>query len=180
MSLNLLLRELDISKGQFYYWFEDKADLFLTILGQFFELNVAELEAQTVPSDKEEFWAYLRSGRVLEEELWGSHEFVGIAAMIGEQFPRNHPMYERLKRCAEPVEDHWKHRLKIGQDWGLVRNDLSVDTLYEVIDSVGDVLYGIIISRVVDAETNAEGTALHAMLWPVFRLLLQQPSAKAD
>jgi hypothetical protein len=44
---------------------------------------------------------------------------------------------------------------------------------------VGDVLYGIIISRVVDAETNAEGTALHAMLGPVFRLLLQQPSAKA-
>ena len=31
-SLNLLLKELKISKGQFYYWFEDKADLFFTIM----------------------------------------------------------------------------------------------------------------------------------------------------
>ena len=34
MSLNLLLKELDISKGQFYYWFEDKADLFFTVLNE--------------------------------------------------------------------------------------------------------------------------------------------------
>lgn len=141
---------------------------------------MAQLEAQTVPSNKGEFWAYLRSGRLLQEELWGAHEFVGIASMISEQIPQNHPMYERLKRCAKPVEDHWKHRLKLGQDWGLVRSDLSVDTLYEVIDGVGDVFYGIIISRVADAETDAEGIALHDMLGPVFRLLLQQPSTAVE
>ena len=180
MSLNLLLQELDISKGQFYYWFEDKADLFLTILGQFFDLNFAELEAQIVPSDKREFWAYLRSGRLLQEELWDSHEFVGMAAMISEHIPRNHPMYERLKQCAKPLDDHWKQRLKLGQDWGLVRSDLTVDTLYEVIDGVSDVFYGIIISRVADAETDAEGTALHDMLGPVFRLLLQPPSTAVE
>ena len=180
MSLNLLLQELDISKGQFYYWFEDKADLFLTILGQFFELNLAELEAQAVPSDKREFWAYLRSGRLLQEELWDSHEFVGMAAMISEHIPRNHPMYVRLKQCAKPLDDHWKQRLKLGQDWGLVRSDISADTLHEVLDGVGDALYGIIISRAMDAETGGEATALHNMLGPVLRLLLEQPSTTAD
>jgi AcrR family transcriptional regulator len=177
MSLNLLLQELDISKGQFYYWFEDKADLFLTILGQFFDQNVAHLEAQTAPSDKEDFWAYLRNGRLLQEELWGADEFVGLALMIREHIPRNHPMFERLEVCAKPVEDHWKNRLKLGQDWGLVRSDLSVDTLFEVIDGVGDVFYGTIISRSMDSESNAEAGALHGMLGPVFRFLLQEPGA---
>jgi hypothetical protein len=98
--------------------------------------------------------------------------------MIREHIPRNHPMFERLEVCAKPVEDHWKNRLKLGQDWGLVRSDLSVDTLFERDRRRGRcLLRGPSFHDRWDSESNAEAGALHGMLGPVFRFLLQEPGA---
>ncbi len=33
-SLNTIVKEAEISKGSLYYYFEDKADLYLTVIGQ--------------------------------------------------------------------------------------------------------------------------------------------------
>ena len=70
MSLNLLLKEIDISKGQFYYWFEDKADLFFTIIQEGLDaLNLRLLE-HGQPTSKTGYWTHMRQIRLISEQFW--------------------------------------------------------------------------------------------------------------
>ena len=76
MSLNLLLKELEISKGQFYYWFEDKADLFLSILDQGIASLVSILEHHGSPPRPKDYWAHFRSGRLLVATYWDGQAYI--------------------------------------------------------------------------------------------------------
>ena len=176
MSLNLLLKELEISKGQFYYWFEDKADLFLSILDQGITSLVAILEGHGSPPNSNDYWSHLRNARLLVEAYWNDQEYVEIGTMIGEQMADNHPIFERLKASAEPIKNYWREQIILGQDWGLVRSDLSADTLVELLDAVGDQFYKIILNLYNNSPAKiVEADVLHELLGTTLRSLIEMP-----
>ena len=181
MSLNLLLKELEISKGQFYYWFEDKADLFLSILDQGITSLVAILEGHGSPSKPNDYWSHLRSARLLVEAYWNDQEYVEIGTMIGEQMADNHPIFERLKASAEPIKNYWREQIILGQDWGLVRSDLSAATLVELLDAVGDQFYKIMLNLWNNSPAKGvEAGVLHELLGTTLRSLIEAPNHRKE
>lgn len=181
MSLNLLLKELEISKGQFYYWFEDKADLFLSILDQGIASLVSILEHHGSPTRPQDYWAHLRSGRLLVETYWDGQDYIEIGTMIREQMAENHPVHERLKKRAQPIDNYWRTQLILGQKWGLVRNDISAETLVELLDTVADGIYNIILNLYrTSPDKSAEAEVLHAMLGPTLRSLIESKNSNGS
>ena len=56
-SLNEIIREAEISKGSLYYYFEDKTDLYLTVIKNVMEDMFAEIGGITVGEFSDDFWA---------------------------------------------------------------------------------------------------------------------------
>lgn len=128
-SFNALLKQLGLSKSQAYYYFEDKADLFVTACAACYEEYYREVSELPEPGDAEEFW-----GMVLE------------LCRIGVRFQKRHPIAARLsKAIAEsPVRDELgrasiqratstkaRHEawVALGQALGAVRRDLPLELL---------------------------------------------------
>jgi len=175
MSLNLLLKELDISKGQFYYWFEDKADLFLSIIGQYCNFITMKLEEHGAAPSIEDYWVHLRQGRLIQEHCWKELDCIEIGVMIGEQMPSNHPLAEGLGAKAAPLDRYWLNQLKQGQEWALVRTDLSLEILLKLLNNVSDSFYGIMLGASGASPTPTEIQALHTILGSTLRGLLESP-----
>lgn len=175
MSLNLLLKELDISKGQFYYWFEDKADLFLSIIGQYCNFIAMRLEEHGAAASKEDYWVHLRQGRLIQEECWTELDCIEIGVMIGEQMPSNHPLSSGLAEKSGPLDRYWLVQLKQGQEWGLVRMDLSLEILLKLLSDVCDSFYAIMLGVSGVSPTPTEVQVMHTILGSTLRGLLERP-----
>jgi AcrR family transcriptional regulator len=173
MSLNLLLKELDISKGQFYYWFEDKADLFFTVLKQGIDALQQRLNDHGMPKSKSKYWEHMRNSRLISEMLWKEKDFVEIGQIIYRQIPQNHPLYERLQECGAPLREHFCDGIQLGQTWGFVRTDLSASALYDLTDGLSDVFYSKILNTYdKDSASFAQAVTLHELLGKTLRFVL--------
>ena len=173
MSLNLLLKELDISKGQFYYWFEDKADLFFTVLNEGIDALQKRLNDHGMPKSKSQYWEHMRHSRLISEQLWEEKEFVEIGQMVSQQIPSNHPLYERLLECCAPLREHFCEGIQLGQAWGFVRTDLSAPVLYELTDGVCEIFYNKMLNSYAKGSApSGETIALHELLGQTLRFVL--------
>jgi AcrR family transcriptional regulator len=173
MSLNLLLKELDISKGQFYYWFEDKADLFFTVLKQGIDALQQRLNDHGMPKSKSKYWEHMRNSRLISEMLWKEKDFVEIGQIIYRQIPQDHPLYERLQECGAPLREHFCDGIQLGQTWGFVRTDLSASALYDLTDGLSDVFYSKILNTYdKDSAPFAQAVTLHELLGKTLRFVL--------
>ena len=173
-SLNLLLRELEISKGQFYYWFEDKADLFFTVMQEGLDALRLRLDEHGQPPSATGYWDHMRESRLIIERFWAENDFVEIGQMVSQQIPLNHPIYERLVVCSTPLQSHFTEGLRLGQEWGLVRTDLSIEILLSLTDGVGDAFYGPMLKTYTKGKPPSEETLLlHDLLGRTLRLILQ-------
>jgi len=173
-SLNLLLKELEISKGQFYYWFEDKADLFFTVMQEGLDALRLRLDEYGHPTSATEYWSHMRESRLITERFWDDNGFVENGQMVSQQIPPNHPIYERLAVCSAPLQSHFREGLRLGQEWGLVRTDLSIEILQKLTDGVGDVFYEPMLQTYTKGKPPTEETLLlHDLLGRTLRLILQ-------
>ena len=173
MSLNLLLKELNISKGQFYYWFEDKADLFFTVLKQGIDALQQRLNDHGMPKSKSKYWEHMRNSRLISEMLWKEKDFVEIGQIIYRQIPQNHPLYERLQECGAPLREHFCDGIQLGQKLGFVRTDLSASALYDLTDGLSDVFYSKILNTYdKDSAPFAQAVTLHELLGKTLRFVL--------
>jgi AcrR family transcriptional regulator len=180
-SLNLLLRELEISKGQFYYWFEDKADLFFTVMEEGLDALQLRLDGHGQPTSATDYWDHMRESRLIIERFWAENDFVEIGQMVSQQIPSNHPIYERLVVCSTPLQSHFSEGLRLGQQWALVRADLSIEVLVKLTDGVGDAFYGPMLQTYTKGKPPTEETLLlHDLLWRTLRMILQPVEGSLD
>lgn len=137
-SYNHIIVAAGVSKGAMYYYFDDKADLFLTVL----ERRLAPLGAavgafEPAPSP-EAFWGEVAAllsrvyGFFLEDPRAAALVRV-LAASLGEgdAMPGLAPYYARLREVAGDV-------LTTGQRVGAVRTDLPHGLLIEVVLAMGE------------------------------------------
>jgi len=128
-SYSELLQKLGMGKSQAYYYFADKADLFITAVAASYEHYYEQAARIALPTDRASFWDYVR-------EL----------NLLGFRFQVNDPIASRLTRAAIQSEvrfriaDALMHSegtsrqqharwVQLGQELGAVRCDLAQDLL---------------------------------------------------
>jgi TetR/AcrR family transcriptional regulator, transcriptional repressor of aconitase len=128
-SYNDLLRQLGMGKSQAYYYFADKADLFITAVAACYERFYEAAARIPLPTSVEQFWHYV-------------HEL----NLLGFRFQSQDPIARGLTRAATSSEVRFRiadaltssegtsreqhaRWVALGQELGAVRRDLDDDLL---------------------------------------------------
>ena len=127
-SYNQLLERLQLGKSSAYYYFDDKRDLFLTVIEDCYARFFEELGVLPPPTTVSEYW-----------------EFVERTSQRGFEIMQQDPTLAGLMRCLEReqallgelaservlqvMNDYYVEMLRHGQRLGAVRDDVPLELL---------------------------------------------------
>ena len=132
-SIRRVLERADLSKGSLYYYFDDKADLFATVVDEAVKRLLQEAGGFDVTSlTADSYWESIRrfaerSLGMMGEETW--------YARIATAFPRLRMEPEALDAVQPALEwgRRWTRQIvSRGQELGVVRRDLPLELLVEI------------------------------------------------
>jgi AcrR family transcriptional regulator len=136
-SLNVILAGAKIGKSSFFYYFLDKEDLFASIL----EAAVARVADAAgpwdLPDSATDYWQ--SAAAVLERWSAAASAEPGFVDLLRALQPLRRTASPRLNHVLDAVQKGCRSLLTRGVKLGVVRDDISVDTmmaLIEVIDLV--------------------------------------------
>lgn len=139
-SLNRILEQAGISKGSAYYYFDDKADVFLTVVQRYLLEMANTIEALPLDQlDAENFWEclsvqYRQQWTYAYERPW----LLG-AVKAATKLSKKSLANEALISVFNQVMGWMIAIFKRGQEVGAVRTDLPDDLLFALIQAVDDV-----------------------------------------
>lgn len=139
-SLNRIVAAAGISKGALYYYFEDKADLFVTVMRDVAADMVAALHLATLPDPGVDFWGFM--AETTHRKLRYARQFPGLTRMTTEltriaASPLAPPAF---RAYMQEVMAQTEVFCRAGQAAGAFRNDLPCDTLVPLMTSVLETL----------------------------------------
>jgi AcrR family transcriptional regulator len=129
-SFNRILEQAQMSKGAAYYYFEDKADLFGTVIQYVSEhLHLSNLDVDLAMLTAETFWPMVAELR--REPLLRSFERPWLFRVISAAAQVTPALLERqpLASLAQQIRTFLMRLIKRGQDLGLIRTDLPDDLI---------------------------------------------------
>ena len=138
-SVNRIIDQAGISKGSLYYYFEDKEDLFATVMEQ--ALTRMKDGADLPPPEDltaDTFWNTFRDlMRRSVEFLKANESFLRLARSY-YQLRLEAPASPAAQRVLEMGRNQWKMLLARGQELEVVRTDLPLELLVDVALSVNE------------------------------------------
>jgi AcrR family transcriptional regulator len=174
-SLNEILAEVGISKGAYYYYFDDKDDLFATALENAID---AALARTPIPAferlTREQFWPAVE--RFVEEWAAGfdsSSDLVQAALQLTET-QRRSPRYAPMFAKAQAM---YRDLVVAGQRVGCIRRDLPTEVLVRLLEANDAVLDGVFLAT-QRTVTRASLDRHVRLVFDTFkRLLVVEPGA---
>ncbi len=154
-SLNAIIERAGISKGSLYYYFENKEDVFDTVVdaaveqlaGPLSGIDLEELDEETFWSELQE--ATLRLMAFLDDHRW----YVQLARALyrirdtsGGDGPTNR-VWEMSRRLARSF-------LERGREVGAVRDDMDLELMVEMSMSVGESVDRWVLERFDEMERD--------------------------
>jgi AcrR family transcriptional regulator len=141
-SLNRIIEAAGISKGSLYYYFDDKADLFASVVEEAIrrlmeELGPLELERL----ERTTYWDAVRDYGLRSTELIGRDAWYVRLATAFPRLREDPAAVEAVKPALEWGRRLTRSLLKRGRELGVVRRDLPLGLLVEVtmaVDDAGD------------------------------------------
>ncbi len=130
-SLNHILEQAQMGKGSAYYYFEDKADLFCTVIEHARErLHLSDLTVDLATLTVETFWPEVVELR--REPLLRSFERPWLFWVLSVPAQLSPALMERepLARLSQHFRTLVMRLIKRGQDLGVIRTDLPDDLLF--------------------------------------------------
>ena len=132
-SLNRILEAANISKGAAYYYFDDKADVFMTVVQYYsqgvrfsIDVDLEQLTAQT-------FWPTLT--RIYQQQLIYTFNHpggIGALRAISQVSSETLEAHEVLSAFIEEITAWLTTFLKKGQAVGVIRRDLPDDLIVKL------------------------------------------------
>jgi AcrR family transcriptional regulator len=141
-SLNRILEAAGVSKGAAYYYFDDKADVFMTVVQYYSEGVRFNIDVDIDQLTAETFWPTFT--RIYEQQLIYAFEHpggMGVLTAISKVSDDTLQAYEVLAAFAQEITAWLTTFLKKGQAVGVIRGDLPGDLmvkLFLAIDAVHD------------------------------------------
>ena len=141
-SVNRIIGHAGISKGSLYYYFEDKEDLFATVMEQ---AMTRMMEGTGFPPPHsltaEGFWNTFRDLMRRSVEYLKANESYMRLARSYYQLRLEAPASPAAQRIVEILRNQLNAILERGQELQVVRNDLPLELLVEAalaVDEAGD------------------------------------------
>jgi len=165
-SYNHIIAASGVSKGSFYYYFDDKEDLFFTIM---------EEECRLMWAGMEGLW----EGQITDEPFWDQVEAM-LQALFERTVARPRAMQlakagmtlwssandtERLQAFMEEGLRRTQTMLELGQVRGEVREDLPTELLTGVLMGLGESLDRVFIPQLVDAPPDSAVITQYVQLY---------------
>lgn len=153
-SLNRILLAAGLSKGAFYYYFDDKADLAAAVLER--ELARWDRHQLELGDSPDAFWAALeRYARKGLDQLRAAPKSRDVIVRLGAAATRDPALRERLAPHMSARQQHLTTVWQRGQELGAVRSDVPVTTLIALAQGAKSTL-GAAMLPTDRAATDAE------------------------
>lgn len=170
-SLNRVLAAAGISKGAAYYYFEDKADLFDTVMKHYLEMALQKVVFPTEVMAPELFWEtiehwYLAALTGFRETPW----MLGLAKACWTL--SREEQEGPLLRLREQGRDLMRRAVCAGQQSGAVRSDLPMELLIDLLVSIDQTLDRW-LPESIDAVQPVEAASLAARYADCLRRMLE-------
>lgn len=152
-SINRILEAAGFSKGSFYYYFDDKADLAITVMDRVTRVAIEGFELLAVDS-AEEFWAELRRQTMHQLALLESRRLeFNAMTRIANAFTTKPDLVARLPGLMLEYQGKLIRFFEQGRQLGALRTDLPTPALMGMIQAVKTSLYASLFpgDRVPDA-----------------------------
>ena len=176
VSLNQLIDRLKMSKGSFYYYFDDKADLFTTVadLAWAIVLPVEQLDLETFTT--ETYWSSLEA--LMQEarsRVRANPWLVGFTRLMYDP-PDIAGIRDSMSEKFDEARQWQAELIRKGQSLGTVRDDLPVELLQALLvgaDEAGDRWF---VSNWDDLGEEEVERLFHEV-FAIFRRMLEPPPA---
>ena len=176
VSLNQLIDRLEMSKGSFYYYFDDKADLFTTVadLAWAIVLPVEQLDLEGF--NAENYWTTLEA--LMQEarsRVRANPWLVGFTRLMYDP-PEISGVRDAMAEKFNEARQWQAELIRRGQDFGTVRADLPVELLQALLvgaDEAGDRWF----VNNWDGLEEQEVERLFQEVFAIFRRMLEPPPA---
>lgn len=140
-SYNQIIEKAGVSKGAMYYYFEDKLDLYVTVIEDVQARAMAEIGISPDWRPPEDFWGMLRQKSIASWRFALAHRELAALLRSMSAFPRKMKFEGRLGELFQVGRDMLRGLLETGQAQGVVRTDLPLELLVEtsmVLDEAMD------------------------------------------
>ena len=164
-------RQSPVPKGAAYYYFDDKADLYATVVGHYSEDLLAAVEPVIEQLTAATYWdtiteLYRQQFQTHYEKPW----VLGVVKST-RSLSEEARVHERLGQLFRQAQRTVAELISSGQTLGLVRTDLPADLLLALVMAVDDVYDQWWLQQWRDAD-NIELEALVQRLVDMWRRLL--------
>lgn len=133
-SVNRILAAAGLSKGAFYYYFDDKADLAATVLAGESRAWLDTFASLPRPNTADEFWEGVeRLNEHVMAQLQASPRHSDLMTRLGRSAFRDPELLARLAPAMQEARAAMNVFFLRGQQLGAVRADVDVDTLQEIL-----------------------------------------------
>jgi AcrR family transcriptional regulator len=136
-SFNRILSEAGISKGAAYYYFDDKADLYVTTLRHYMGELLAAIDFDPARLTADNYWAEVAGLYRQQFTLYAQRPWVmGIARAAGAPLAMDGLAEGPLAEVWAAAMGLMAGLLQRGHELGMVRSDLPADLLRELLLAV--------------------------------------------
>lgn len=171
-SLNRILADCGLSKGAAYYYFDDKADLFATVVERSVEVVFSSERIDLEALDAQCFWPVLEGLYRRQLRTFRDRPYLfRVAKLAGSTL--DHPSDgERLRARLLPLLGLFEGLLQRGFALGVFRDDLPVELLVAMLGGLDDAIDTWFLAH-LDVITEPDGGPLVTAAYQSLRNLLQ-------
>lgn len=176
VSLNQLIDQLGMSKGSFYYYFDDKEDLFTTVVDFAWKVVVPAEGLDLASFEADTFWpglqSLMREARArVRENPW----LVGFTRLMYDP-PESLGVREVLFQKFDEARQWQAGLIRHGQQLGTVRSDLPAELLQVMLIGADEAADRWLVQN-WDHLDEGELERLFEEVFAIFRRLLEAPPA---
>jgi AcrR family transcriptional regulator len=128
-SYNALLERLKMGKSQAYYYFADKADLFVTASTASYEEYYAHVATLPSPGTAAAYWEYVRQLHLIGFEFQKTHPLAAQLTLAAAESPARLSLAQASIVGAASTRARYAEWIALGQGLGAVRKDMPLDLL---------------------------------------------------
>ena len=176
-SLNRIIEASGVSKGAMYYYFDDKADLYTTVLRDALAQRMAvvgELFTAEIPVPDGDYWGAYEALTLRRLHWVREHPDVASIAASLLRLDPNMVAGEQLAELYGEAHAQWERFLEAGQALGAVRDDLPKELLLQVTFGMGETMDKWLFSHWEEME-DADLAPIAATMADLMRRVLEPP-----